>query len=139
MCFSISLSTSSTSDLGVYNTPLIRFSRGFDDTVGPLLEYAYPWTVASREQCGCGFRHAPVGEVGFRFPESWAEENELDIEATKRFESVVRDLIAEGSNVDCVNRWGSVSAMDIVSLTVELTKLPEGYFRFLENYRFEFR
>jgi hypothetical protein len=78
-------------------------------------------------------------DLGFSLPESWYPENEIDVEATKRFESVVRSLVANGHKVDCVDRWEGATTFDIDTLNVEITKLPEDYFRFIENYRFEFR
>jgi hypothetical protein len=67
-------------------------------------------------------------------------EDAEDIKATARFVHIVRDLLATGASVDCVDAWGHASQdADLTGTeTVDLSKVGPRGFRFFENYRFVF-
>ena len=135
------LSTDSSEDLSVHNDELVTFSR----TLPPLAEVealAHPhrWFVGSRHGCSCGFRHLYVGSVslGFGEPQDWYPEEVEDLEATRRFLSVVKALLAAGACIDCIDAWGHETDSSNLSGTiyVNFAEVSDREYRFFENHRF---
>jgi hypothetical protein len=143
MCYMVLLSTDSPEDLTKRNGPLISFCRELPP-LAEAFQLAYPnkWFVGSRHNCSCGFRHLYIGsvELGFGQPEEWFPEEAEDIEATVSFITVVRNLLVDGANVDCIDAWGHESSEANLSGTVavNLTEMDDLEFRFFENHRFVF-
>jgi hypothetical protein len=137
------VSTDSTVDLSIHNDSLIAFSRELPGCPEEqLLEHPHRWFVGSREGCSCGFRHLYVASVdlGFGEPVDWYPEEGEDIEATIRFIRIVRELVAEGVSVDCIDAWphGEEAATLSGTIHVDLPTTSDRAFRFYENHRFVF-
>jgi hypothetical protein len=143
MCYMVLLSTDSPKDLTECNDSLISFSRELPPLAEALqLSYPNKWFVGSRHNCSCGFRHLYIGsvELGFGQPEEWFPEETEDIEATVCFVNVIRNLLADGASVDCIDAWGHESSHANLSGTVavDLSGMGVLEFRFFENHRFVF-
>jgi hypothetical protein len=94
--------------------------------------------VGSKSVCSCTFRHLFSTELGFREPVDWFEEDEDEIEATLLFIKIVRRLIDQGYQVDCLDAWYGVAKEDITEMKVNLENLDDEQFRFFENQHFIF-
>jgi len=136
-------STSSEADLSKHNSGLLKF----DKELPPLaecneLKYQYRWYVGSRDGCSCGFRHLHISavELGFDLPQDWYEEEDEDIAATMEFFEVVRSLVADGYEVDCIDVWGHQTDVSTTVETMELLigDMPPGKFRLMEARHFVF-
>jgi len=132
MCYYVYLSTDSKQDLKCYNEELIYFEKidklNFAgivklDEITALLEYENKWYVGSSSGCGCNFRHLPALELGFGEPEDWFPEDEKNIEATKKLYQVMRKLIDEGHQVDCIDAWYDVKPKDIKKMDVRISNI----------------
>ena len=74
MCYLIYVSTDSAENLSQHNSALIRFEKKLGNCapeVMDLLQYEYPWYVASKAGCSCTFRHLSSTELGFAEPVDW--------------------------------------------------------------------
>lgn len=143
MCYTLLLSTDSPVDLSMHNDSLIAFSRELPESGDErFLGYPCKWFVGSRTGCSCGFRHLYVDSVGLGFdePVDWYPEETDDIEATIRFIAIVRELVAAGASVDCVNAWahGDEPLQLAGTVHVDLQGTRNQAFRFYENHRFLF-
>ncbi|MBI4908815.1 MAG: hypothetical protein HY820_34660 [Acidobacteria bacterium] len=139
MCYVVYLSTSCADDLSVHNTELLRLRQEENpEAASGVLRYAHRWYVGSKAGCSCSFRHVTEAELGFGLPQDWMPEDAEDIAATAEFFRLARGLMESGHSVDCVDAWTGTAAVDIRHMGVELGRLPEGEFRFFENYHFEF-
>jgi len=137
------LSTDSPEDLSAHSDDLLTFSR----TLPPLAEVAllahpHRWFVGSRHGCSCGFRHLYIGSVslGFGEPQDRYPEEVEDLEATRKFLSVVRALLATGAYVDCIDAWGHETETANLSetISVNLAEVSDREYRFFENHHFVF-
>jgi hypothetical protein len=139
MCYSIYISTTLDDDLSLGNSELVNFERVLSvDPITSLLEYEYKWYVASKSGCSCTFRHLTSTELGFGAPVDWYEEQDDEIAATLVFIKIVRKVIDQGGNMDCINIWYGADIGDIMEETVNLREIENEQFRFFENYRFLF-
>lgn len=139
MCYSVYLSTDSQEDLSKQSTDLVRFEKVMeDDPVMSLLEYEARWYVGSKSGCGCTFRHLVSIELGFGEPVDWYQEEDDEINATLSFLTVIRGMIREGHQVDCIDAWSGAGPADIVEKDVDLKNLADEEFRFFENHHFRF-
>lgn len=138
MCYSVFMSTSSPEDLASRATPLITFhKRAADETLPPLL-HDHQWFVGSKSGCSCTFRHATSAQLGFGKPEEWYPDEPDEIAATATFIAMVRQVLADGYEVDCVDLWAEGAAGKIVTREVDLAAVSDQEFRFFENVHFVF-
>ena len=140
MCYMTLLSTTSLRDLAVFNTPLLQMSRvlpGRPEEV--FLQYAQRWFVGSQYGCSCGFRHLTALELGFGAAEEWMPEDDCDIEATLELVVMLRSLIADGAQVDCIDSWAEDEVQPDVALAgdiaVDLSAIADASFRLYSMYR----
>jgi hypothetical protein len=139
MCYSVYLSTDSEEDLSKQSTDLVRFEKvKDDDPLTSLLEYEARWYVGSRSGCGCTFRHLVSIELGFGEPVHWYQEEDDEINATLSFLAVIRRMIREGYQLDCIDAWSGAGPADIVEKDVDLKTVADEEFRFFENHHFRF-
>jgi hypothetical protein len=138
------LSTTSCTDLSLHNTDLIRFSRELPGVPEErFLTHAFKWFVGSRSGCSCDLRHLSAGsiELGFGEPEEWFPEESDEIDATRNFSEIVRNLVSLGEQVDCVDAWasdGQAAASLAGDIEVNLSAIRDTEFRFFERHRFTF-
>ncbi len=142
MCYTLLLSTNYPGDLAAWNDEFVRFSRalpGLPEVA--LLAYPQRWYVGSKSECSCTFRHLHSPELGFGEPVDWFPEEPDEIEATARFIKIVRGLVEDGYLVDVIDIWGEIgnAISGPENLEVDLAAVEDRAFRFLENYRLEFR
>jgi hypothetical protein len=141
MCYLIYISTDSSEDLSQHNSALIRFEKDYGNyapEVLDLLQYEYPWYVASKAGCICTFRHLSSIELGFAEPVDWYEESSNEIEATRIFYDIASSLILSGKNIDCIEIWTGTRKDQIQHLKVDLSSIRRDEFRFFENHHFVF-
>lgn len=77
-------------------------------------------------------------DLGFGEPVDWYPEAEDELTATVSFIQVVRLLVDQGHQVDCVDIWNSAPDEDIERIDVNLNIISDEQFRFFENYYFNF-
>jgi hypothetical protein len=139
MCYSVYLSTNANTDLSKKNSDLLRFEKNaIEPQYAPLLNFLNHWFVGSKSMCSCTFRHLYSVELGFGAPVGWYPEDEDEIEATRAFIKVIRELLASGHQVDCIDFWEGTDPEDIQEILVPLGTLSDDQFRFFENHRFLF-
>lgn len=139
MCYSIYVSTDSNQDLSGDNGELIHFRKeAIAEPFSTLLRHENQWFLGSKSVCSCTFRHLFSTELGFSEPVDWFEEDEDQIEATLLFIKIVRRLIVQGHQVDCLDAWYGVAKEDITEMKVNLKDLDDEQFRFFENQHFIF-
>ena len=139
MCYALILSTTSNEDLSRSNCGEIKFNADIPERLpAQRLNHPNKWYVGSRTGCSCSFRHLYGPEFDFRVPEDWFPEDKADIEATLMFVRVVRDLLAKGESVDCIDAWESTLAESPRPMTVDLGQIRDEEFRLFENHHFEF-
>ena len=144
MCYLTLLSTSDDRDLSLSNTPLLRFDRALPGVPEErYLRFEHRWHVRSASGCSCQLRHltSPNEDFGFAEPVEWYPEDIDDLEATRRFASVARQLLRGGARVDCIDAWahGNPAATPLAGdIEVDLSRIDDRAFRFFENYRFDF-
>jgi hypothetical protein len=139
VCYSIYVSTDSDQDLTGGNGELIHFRKeAIAEPFSTLLRHENQWFVGSKSVCSCTFRHLFSTELGFSEPVDWFEEDEDEIEATLLFIKIVRRLIDQGHQVDCIDAWYGAAKGDITEMKVNLKDLDDEQFRFFENQHFIF-
>lgn len=142
MCYHLFLSTNSDEDLGQYNSDLIGFWReGLDEQFLQFLHYPHKWFVGSPKVCSCEFRHIGARADSldsFSLPHDGLMDSDEQIEATFEFLKVVKKLLADGYQCDCVDKWWEAKPEYIREFEVDLSKLDSARFQFFEDYRFEF-
>lgn len=139
MCYSIYLSTDSDLDLSTKNNHLIQFMKeSIPQPYLSLLQFQNHWYVGSKSICSCTFRHLHSIELGFCEPQDWYPEDEQEIEATLIFIRIVREILQQGNQVDCLDIWEAASQSDIIQINVNLEDIRDDQFRFYENYHFHF-
>jgi hypothetical protein len=139
VCYSIYLSTDSNRDLSGENSDLLRFkSERIDEPIQKLLQYEYQWYVGSQSGCSCTFRHLHSTELGFSEPVDWYPEDEDEIAATLSFIEIVRRLVDQGHQLDCVDLWYGAEVDDVKEMKVDLKNITDEQFRFFENHYFIF-
>ncbi|MDD5271596.1 MAG: hypothetical protein PHU14_02640 [Methylovulum sp.] len=138
------LSTTAEDDLALNNNGLVRFSSELPKIPeAKYLGFKNHWYIGSESGCSCGFRHLCTGsvELGFGEPEDWYPEEASDIEATRQVIAIIRNLVARGEFVDCIDAWahGQETAEPLAGdLEINLAKINDASFRFFENHRFLF-
>ncbi len=144
MCYMTIISTTSDIDLDKYNSDDVAFNKEMPGLpVEKLLKYPYKWYVESSHGCSCGFRHLMAGnfqELGFAEPEDWFPEEPEDIKATLKLVRVFKEIISNGSKLECIDAWdGDRNEPATLSgnIVVSLTQIPETAFRLIENYQHE--
>lgn len=141
MCYVLLLSTTSSDDLTVHNNELVHFSRELPKIAEVTeLKYANKWYIGSKSGCSCSFRHLYSVGLGFGEPVDWYKEEPEEIEATLQFVRTVRELLAKGHNVDCIDVWEhqEMNPVPKDELDVDLSSIKESEFRFFENHHFTF-
>lgn len=143
MCYMLLLSTDSPEDLSAYNDSLIAFARELPGIPEEsLLTHQARWFVGSAHGCSCGFRHLTVQsvELGFGEPVGWFPEESADIEATFKFIAIVRRLVEQGAQVECIDAWAhdDTPAALAGTVRVDLSVVTDRQFRFFENHRLIF-
>jgi hypothetical protein len=142
MCYMLLLSTDSPADLSAHNDALITFSRQLPGLPEEqLLASPNRWFVGSRNECSSGFRHLHLTSVdlGFGEPEDWYPEEPEDLAATAKFIGIVRELVASGASVDCVDAWDHSDPPGIAgTVEVDLSRVGDRAFRFFERRRLVF-
>ena len=139
MCYSVYLSTESAEDLATNNEHLIRFKKVIDieeDSSISLLSYSNVWYVGSQYDCSCGFRHIMTDDLGFSEPVDWYDEDEEDIEATKKVYQVLLRLVQQGYAVDLVDKWEGTQNKNIKAKDISLKEIGANEFQFFENHLF---
>lgn len=141
MCYVLLLSTTSTDDLASHNSELVHFTKELPKIAEvSSLKYPNKWYIGSKSGCSCSFRHLHSIELGFSEPVEWYKENPEDIEATKQLIQIIRDLVAHGEQVDCIDAWEHQEMYPVANgkLEVDLSKVKNSEFRFFENHHFIF-
>ncbi len=141
MCYTLLLSTTSPEDLTVRNTQLVRFTKELPQIAeAAALTYEHKWYVGSKSGCSCSFRHLYSIELGFGEPVEWYKEEPEDIDATLQVIQLIREVVARGESVDCVDAWPSqeMQPAAIRKLNVDLSSIKNSEFRFFENHHFTF-
>lgn len=144
MCYMLLLSTDAPVDLSQFNSDLINFDRELPGlSQENELSYSYKWYVGSNQGCSCGFRHLSAGSIklGFGEPEDWYPEDRVDIEATLEFCCVVRKLVGQGYEVECIDAWatGQESSEVLETIEVDFLCIKDTEFRFYDNHKFKFK
>lgn len=146
MCYMTILSTTSELDLTLFNSHDVVFSKKLPGIAEEaLLKYPNRWYLGSYQGCSCGFRHlmsCNYQDLGFHEPEDWFAEATEDIEATIKLVRIFKKIISDGSQLECIDTWrdGKQEAPPLAYyLDVDLGKLPEAAFRFIENSQHEFK
>lgn len=141
MCYVLLLSTTSNEDLTAHNNELVRFARELPRLAeAAKLKYPNKWYIGSKSGCSCSFRHLYSIELGFGEPVEWYEEASEELEATTQLIQIIRDLVINGQQVDCIDLWENQEMQLMVQdeLEVDLSKIKDSEFRFFENYHFIF-
>jgi len=139
VCYSIYLSTDSNRDLSGENSDLLRFKQEkIDEPMRTLLQHEYQWYVGSKSGCSCTFRHLHSTELGFGEPVDWYPEDEDEIAATLSFIEIVRRLVDQGHQLDCVDLWYGTKIDHVRYMKVDLKNITDEQFRFFENHYFIF-
>jgi hypothetical protein len=144
VCYLTLLSTSADTDLSQSDTPLLRFSAAMPGVPEErYLQFAHRWHVRSASGCSCQLRHltSPTEDFGFSEPEDWFPEDAGDVEATRSFAVLMRELASRGERVDCVDAsaHGQPGPVPLAGdIEVDLSEVPAASFRFFENWRFSF-
>jgi hypothetical protein len=102
------------------------------------LSYPNQWYVGSKSGCSCNFRHLYSVELGFGTPEDWHEDGQQEIEATVTVIKIIREMVREGYNVDCVDIWEGTAPEEINLKLVDLGEVADEQFWFFENHHFLF-
>jgi len=70
----------------------------------------------------------------------WHPEETDEIEATLQAARIIRKLVGEGHEVDCIDAWigGDKSREQPNTLEVDLAEIEDAEFRFFENHYFSF-
>ncbi|KAA3646860.1 MAG: hypothetical protein DWP95_03395 [Proteobacteria bacterium] len=139
----IVLSTTSPQDLTQYNTDLLTFERELTSlAIDNELTYPERWFVGSKHGCSCGFRNLSTSSIdlGFGVPEDWYPEETDDIEATIEFYLVIKKLLSEAHQVDCIDAWDNQDDQSSLlgTTVVNMNSVEPNEFRFFENHKFEF-
>lgn len=141
MCYVLLLSTTSTVDLAVHNSELVRFTKE-PPNIAEVKSLKFPnkWYIGSKSGCSCSFRHLHSIELGFSEPVEWYKEAPEDIEATGKVIEIIRDLVDRGERVDCIDAWEHQEMYPVAKaeLEVNLLKINNSEFRFFENHHFTF-
>ncbi len=145
MCYMTIVSTTSNLDLTEFNTGDVVFDREMPGIPEEkLLKYDNKWYLGSSQGCSCGFRHLMsenFKDLGFAKPEDWFPENQEDIDATLKVIEVFKRILSSGSNLECIDAWASDDSLEpnlSGQVKVNLSKIPDAAFRFIENYQHEF-
>jgi hypothetical protein len=140
MCYELYLSTSSTEDLGKYNSMLVHFERPghLDHEVASILLNQAKWFIGSQSECSCTFRHSVEEDAEFREPQEWFPEEDDGIRATLELYRTIAAFVHAGHQVDCVDVWSGMEQREIRTISVSLSAVPEKTFRLFENYHFVF-
>ena len=144
MCYLTLLSTTADTDLSLLGTPLLRFAAAMPGVPEErYLRFAHRWHVRSRSGCSCQLRHltGPTDDFGFCEPVDWFPEEADDVEATRSFATIIKDLASRGERIDCVDAWahGQPEPAPLAGdLEVDLSVIAAASFRFFENWRFSF-
>ena len=139
LCYSIFLSTDSNQDLSSNNSDLIRFKQQIiEEPVRSILKNEHQWFLGSKSVCSCTFRHLYSTELGFAEPVDWYPEEADEITATLKFIKIVRSLVNQGYQVDCIDTWYGATMDDFQEMKVDLKDVADEQFRFFENHYFIF-
>ena len=139
MCYSVYLSTDSEEDLSREDSESVHFEKTSSDDPGiSLLKHEHKWYVGSKSGCSCTFRHLFSVELGFGGPVDWYEEEDDEINATLSFVAIVRRMIREGNQLDCIDVWYNAELKDVVEKEVNLGNMADEEFRFFESHLFRF-
>jgi hypothetical protein len=139
VCYSIYLSTDSDHDLSIGNSDLVRFKQeSIPEPYHSQLRHPNQWYVGSKSGCSCTFRHLYSVELGFGEPVEWYEEDEPEIAATFIFIQVIRQILIQGFQVDCIDTWEGTQPEEIIEISVNLDDIGDEQFRFFENHHFLF-
>lgn len=135
MCNLIVFSTTSDEDFSVLQPGHEISIRPIDDATeqaaASKLSYTGRWVVVRYGGCSCHFRHDINGH-GFEPPEDWRPEDPDDVEATLAICRLFKRVVAEGHRLDVLDIWEG-DARTMQHLTVDLSAVPDGHFRFLEG------
>lgn len=139
MCYEVYISTDSQENLTTRNSELIRFKRVTNLSADPstrLLDFPNHWYVGSKSECSCTFRHLHSIELGFGEPVDWYPEEQDEIDATRELYATLTSLLSSGYQVDLLDRWHDAQSVNITTLDVSLSDVPEKAFRMFENHKF---
>ena len=138
MCYNILISTTTSSDLTQFNTPLVAFSKAPpNQSAASLLRHPNHWFLGSIYGCSCGFRHLDRDneDLGFSEPQDWWPEEQEAIDATLEIHDIFSTLLAQGEQLDCVDCWTEDNEMEARSIhgvaDINLREIPRACFRFL--------
>jgi hypothetical protein len=142
MCYEIILSTDSETDLSKFNCEVIKFCKEPDDIPeNQVLKYANNWYLESYAGCSCTFRFGYGDTHEFMHYEEWMNEDKEAISATKKFSGIVRNLLKQGSHLDCVVNWmgdGYKFSPNKKQLKINLLKITDSEFWFFRNHHLNF-
>lgn len=139
MCYSIYLSTDSSQDLSSEDSDLLHFKQEvIEEPFRSILQNEHQWYVGSKSGCSCTFRHLYSTELGFGEPVDWYPEEADEIAATLSIIEIIRQLVDQRYQVDCVDVWYGAAEDDINELQVNLNNMENEEFRFFENHHFIF-
>jgi hypothetical protein len=105
---------------------------------GPAMCYALLLSTTSREDLShydseeirfnrSIAKHLPVDRL--LYPKRWYVGSRI---------ALVRELLAQGEHVDCIDAWEGNSEMPFARLPVNLGQIRDEEFRFFENHHFDF-
>ena len=141
MCYMVYISTDCADDLSRQSSDLVRFGKPSVETYSPcppILKHVHKWFVGSKSECSCTFRHLCRDSVdlGFGVPEDWFPEEEAEIEATREFYGILKEMVQQGHHVEVLDCWSGDEEKDAVVLDVSLSEVPVDHFRLFEGYLF---
>ncbi len=144
MCYGVYISTDSAENLAGHNSDLVRFEKVTSPDSDPcisLLDFLNIWYVGSKSGCSCTFRHfhSSAVELGFSEPEDWYEEEQDDIDATRKLYRTLSFLLSSGHQLDLLDRWEGSQPEDITTLDVSLDDVSERAFRMFEDHKFRLK
>jgi hypothetical protein len=138
MCHRVFLSTDSPADLRRFDAEGLAFQIDRVPEDVPL-RYDHRWYVASASGCSCDFRHQMgcnvVGGLEIvREPADWFPEDPQAVAATRRFVHFVRELLAQGWQVDCFDQWDDGGDAEwLASVVLPMDRIRDQEFSFIEG------
>jgi len=102
------------------------------------LRHEHQWFVGSKSECSCTFRHFVTTESGFGEPQDWCPEDEDNVRATAELYRVIRCLISEGQQVDCLDAWHGAKRDEIKDMVATIRTVSEKEFLLFENHHLVF-
>lgn len=144
MCNMIVISTTSDLNLEKFNENDLLFNKEMPGIPEEkFLKYPNKWYVGSSHGCSCSFRHLMVEnfpDLGFAEPVDWFEEDQEDIDATLKLVTAFKEIISDGSKLDCIDAWSGDEKKNYNlsgQVTINFSIVSDAAFRLIEGYEHE--